>query len=109
MTEQEEFRILYNERDNITYFLHLKKDGQDFASIDREELAKALKLENCIIVIIVPNDMHDPNKGATFYALTATKWSQYSEIRNGKSIVAMKKLRNLKGFEQNIKRFIATS
>lgn len=97
MTEQEEFRILINEGDNITYFMHLKKDGQEFASIAREELEKAMQIENCIIVEIVPN-IHDPDEEATFYGLSATKWSQYSETRNGKCTVPMKRLRNLKGF-----------
>ena len=98
MTEQDEVRILYNESDNITYFVHHRKDGQEFVSIDKEEIEKAIQIENSIIVVIVPNDIHDPNKGVNFYGLSAVKWLQHSEVRNGKCTVPLKILRNLEGF-----------
>jgi hypothetical protein len=96
MTEHHEVRVLYNKRDHITYFLNLREDREEIVSIPREELEIAMQMENCLIIIIIPNDINDSTKGATFYGLSAAKWCQYCEDQNGKSTVPMNRLRNLK-------------
>ena len=98
MTEQDDVRILYNKRDNITYYLHLREERKETVSIARDELEKTRLIQNCIMVIIIPNNKNDSSKGAEFYGLSANKWFHHCKVEHDKCTVPMNKLRNLDGF-----------